>query len=141
MRRSFVTLPAASSGTLKSTRTSPRLPRRFGRSLMVFFAMSPSRLLVDDLERLEKLLRLLAGHLVHRAGDARLVQPVAGHEHAEAQVVAFVLHREVAAGQGAQLALRVLDEGAVLLLELLVADLFEVRLRLARRHRVGRQVA
>src|SRR5262245_43992812 len=42
MRRSLVTLPAASSGTLKSTRTSARLPRRSGRSFKVFLAMNSS---------------------------------------------------------------------------------------------------
>src|SRR5262249_16246930 len=42
MRRSLVTLPAASSGTLKSTRTSTRLPFRSGRAASVFLAMGAS---------------------------------------------------------------------------------------------------
>src|ERR1700730_12342166 len=40
MRRSLVTLPASSSGTLKSTRTSTRLPFRSFSSDRVFLPMS-----------------------------------------------------------------------------------------------------
>src|SRR5690242_13903387 len=40
MRRSFVMLPVASSGTLKSTRTSTFLPRKSRKSSSVFLAMS-----------------------------------------------------------------------------------------------------
>src|SRR5579875_4132630 len=43
MRRSLVMLPAASSGTLKSTRTSTFLPRRFVRSSSVFLAIPLSK--------------------------------------------------------------------------------------------------
>src|SRR5262245_47500376 len=39
MRRSLVTLPFSSSGTLKSTRIRARLPCRSGSSASVFFAM------------------------------------------------------------------------------------------------------
>jgi hypothetical protein len=41
MRRSLVMSPAASSGTLKSTRTRTYLPFRSGRSASVFLAMIP----------------------------------------------------------------------------------------------------
>src|SRR5438128_1852461 len=39
IRRSLVMFPAASCGTLKSTRTSTRLPRRSFRSARVFLAI------------------------------------------------------------------------------------------------------
>src|SRR5262249_46352057 len=42
MRRSLLTLPCSSSGTLKSTRTRTRLPVRSPRSSMVFLAMACS---------------------------------------------------------------------------------------------------
>ena len=72
MRRSFVILPALSSGTLKSTRTRTRLPRKLGRSAIVFFAMLAGVAQADQKDpRLDKLFEQLKA-----ASNTEMAQPI-----------------------------------------------------------------